>query len=147
MFWKKQFLSKAEIAIIEKAIADAELKTSGEIRLYIESNCNTSLVIDRAKEVFAQLNMQATKQRNGVLLYIAHKQRKMAIWGDEQIHKLVNDAYWQNIITELTDNFKQDKKVEGLTKAVLTIGETLSTHFPYTSDDVNELNNEIVFGK
>ncbi|MFY8004004.1 MAG: TPM domain-containing protein, partial [Chitinophagaceae bacterium] len=64
--------------LIANAIAEAEKKTSGEIRVYVESELKSGQPLDRAKELFDGLNMFATEEHNGVLVYIAIKSRKLA---------------------------------------------------------------------
>ncbi len=131
---------------IIRAIEEAEKSTSGEIRLHIEKSCSGE-ALERAKKLFVTLGMTSTKARNGVLIYVAYGSRKVAVFGDEGIHKAVGQAFWDEDIAILTSHFKEAKPVEGLIAVIERIGEKLKTNFPYQSDDVNELSNEISFGK
>ena len=65
----KFFTSEQKQQIIS-AIKEAELNTSGEIRVHIENHCKKE-VLDRAATVFAALKMHKTKLRNGILFYLA----------------------------------------------------------------------------
>ncbi|MBC7652511.1 MAG: TPM domain-containing protein, partial [Deinococcales bacterium] len=81
------FFSEKEKELIVNAVKNAELQTSGEVRVYIESKCLFVDPLDRAKELFDQLNMYNTAERNAVLVYIAMKHRQLAIFGDEGIYQ------------------------------------------------------------
>ena len=136
--------TKSEEKNIIQAIEKAELHTSGEIRLHVEDNC-TSNPYERALEVFYLLKMENTKERNGVLLYIAIKDKKLAIIGDQGIHEKVSNDFWDNIISKLQENFKNEIFAKGIIEAILEIGNQLSTYFPLNNDDKDELTNEISF--
>lgn len=101
--------------------------------------------MDRATEVFASLNMHKTKLRNGVLFYLAIKDKKFAIIGDVGINKLVPENFWESIKNHMQSEFRQGKFTEGLCDGIKMAGEQLKNHFPYQSDDVNELPDDISF--
>jgi uncharacterized membrane protein len=140
------FFSNKEKEIIGKAIKEAELNTSGEIRLHIESQCKED-VLDRAAYLFKKLKMHNTKLRNGVLFYLAFKDKKFAILGDAGINKVCPDNFWDDIKEMMKEEFKNDNIAEGLAKGIKKAGEQLKASFPYQTDDVNELANDISFGK
>lgn len=142
----ENFFSVEEKKQITDAIAQAELNTSGEIRLHVEGQCKID-VLDRAAYVFKQLDMHKTEQRNGVLFYLAVYDRKFAILGDAGINKLVPANFWDEIKETMLTFFKEGQFTEGLSKGILMAGEQLKTNFPYQNDDVNELSDEISFEK
>jgi uncharacterized membrane protein len=146
LFKKKYFTIPQQDQILA-AIRDAEYATSGEVRLYIEPTCKTAVPLERAMAVFHSLKMDQTKDRNAVLLYIAMDSRKLAIYGDEGIHKIVGQDYWECTITQLSDQFKTGNIAGGIVEAVTDIGSKLQKYFPYLEGDKNELPDEIVFGK
>jgi len=113
---KKLFFSKEDEERMVQAIRFAEKQTSGEIRLFVESHCSFLNPIDRAKELFAELNMSATKDRNAVLLYFAMKDRQMAIWGDEGIHKKLGQSFWNKKVETILEDFKKENFTEGICK-------------------------------
>jgi len=141
----KDFLSKEETNLIEKAIKTAELNTSGEIRVHLDKSCKNN-VLDCATEIFAKLKMHKTELRNGVLFYLAINDRKFAILGDVGINTKVPEDFWDNIKKEILILFKQEKFAEGLEKGILMAGEQLKKQFPHQSDDINELSDEISLG-
>ncbi|RLD59314.1 MAG: TPM domain-containing protein [Bacteroidetes bacterium] len=140
------FFTKEQKIEIVNAIKQAELNTSGEIRVHIEKSCKGD-VLDRAAFIFDKLNMQKTEQRNGVIFYLAIQNKKFAILGDAGINEKVPADFWENIKTTMLGLFKEQKFSEGLVKGITMAGEQLKTHFPYQSDDVNELPDDISFGK
>jgi uncharacterized membrane protein len=131
---------------IQDAIRMAEQKTSGEIRVHIDSKCYGN-VLDRAAQVFAELNMHQTKLRNGVLFYLAWEDRKFAILGDAGIHAVVPDDFWDNIKIKMQLKFRAGQFKEGLCDGIQMAGEQLKEKFPVAEQDVNELSDKISFGK
>lgn len=139
------FFTKEEKELIESAVAQAETNTSGEIRVHIENHCRED-VMDRAAWWFAKLKMHKTELRNGVLFYLAVKDHKFAILGDAGINAVTGYDFWDRIKEVMAEEFSQQNFAEGLHKGILMAGEQLKEHFPYQSDDVNELSDEISFG-
>ena len=142
----KDTITDADEQVILQAIQEAECNTSGEIRVHIENHCKGD-VLDRATEVFAQLHMHLTKQRNGVLFYVAIKDHRFAVLGDAGIHAIVADNFWEDITKTVISYFKKQEYAAGLAKGVVMAGEQLKTHFPYNEKgDKNELSDDISFG-
>lgn len=142
----KEYFSDEERRNIVLAIKEAELATSGEIRVHIERHCQKD-VLDRAAEVFSTLNMQKTKQRNGVLFYLAVEDHQFAIIGDAGINQVVPDHYWGDIKDHMKERFVSGQLSLGLSDGIRMAGAQLKEHFPYQKDDVNELPDDISFGK
>jgi uncharacterized membrane protein len=141
----KDFLSDDDKKKIIDAIKEAELNTSGEIRVHIESYCKGS-VLDRAAYIFKKLKMHKTNLRNGVLFYLAYKDRKFAILGDAGINAKVPENFWDEIKDRMAAKFREGKFTEGLSEGIIESGHQLKKHFPHQTDDVNELSDEISFG-
>lgn len=141
-----QFFSKEDQTQIVQAIKEAELNTSGEIRVHIETKCKSD-VLDEAAYIFEKLNMHKTEQRNGVLFFLSVEDRQFAILGDAGINAKVPKGFWDSVRDEVITNFKNQAFATGLSKGILMAGEKLKTYFPYQSDDVNELDDELSFGK
>ena len=137
--------SQQERDQILAAIKEAELNTSGEIRVHIEKKCKKD-VMDRAAAVFASLGMHKTELRNGVLFYVAFEDHKFAILGDGGINAAVPDGFWDGIKEKMLSSFKENKYAEGIAVGIKMAGEQLKSHFPYKEGDVNELSDDISFG-
>jgi uncharacterized membrane protein len=131
---------------IMQSIEVAEMNTSGEVRVHVEVS-HSGALLDRAATVFARLGMHKTALRNGVLFYLALKNRQFAVIGDAGINKVVPPTFWDEIRSVIEGHFKNSEFGEGLSKGILMTGEQLKKHFPYNASDLNELPNEISFGK
>ncbi len=140
----KNFFTKDQQEDIRQAIMHAELDTSGEIRVHIENTCKGD-VLDRALAIFNKLEMEKTVSRNGVLIYLAVKNRKFAIIGDTAIHTVVTEIFWDAVRNKMLNHFRESNFTEGLVEAISDTGKQLKKHFPYQTDDVNELSDEISF--
>jgi uncharacterized membrane protein len=140
---KKAFSETEQLAIVQ-AIRDAEKDTSGEIRVHLDKTCSGD-PYKRAIKVFENLAMHKTAQRNGVLFYLSIDDRKLAIIGDKGIDEKVPADFWNVILEEVVQLFKQGKMAEGLAHGIAKAGQQLSTFFPYQKDDHNELSNDISF--
>jgi uncharacterized membrane protein len=148
LFKKKEFFSAVDKEQIVESIRIAEKETSGEIRVYVESKNAFVNPIDRAAEIFYKLKMQDTEHRNAVLLYIAMKDKQLALFADEGIYQKAGADYWNDAVKNMLAQFTKDNISNGIERCILQIGQTLKEKFPYSpSDDRNELPDEIVFGK
>ena len=141
----KNFFSKEEQLEIKKAILNAELDTSGEIRVHIESECKGD-VLDRTSYLFNKLGMNKTELHNGVLFYLAINSKKFAIIGDKGINQEVPENFWQEIKEMMSDKFNTGEYTQGLVEGIELAGVRLKKHFPHHIDDINELPDEISFG-
>ena len=141
----QDFFTREQRDDIKQAIMNAELDTSGEIRVHIDPKCKGD-VMDRALKVFKKLKIHETELRNGVLFYLAVKNRKFAVIGDEGINQVVPDDFWDGLKAEMLDAFREGHFTDGLIDGITQTGTILKEHFPYQTDDVNELSDEISFG-
>ena len=139
------FFTKQEKEEIKAAVKEAELSTSGEIRVHIDNHCKED-VMDRAAWWFAKLEMHKTEQRNGVLLYLAVRDHKFAILGDAGINAVTPDDFWDHIKEKMLGSFSEGAFATGLQEGILRAGQALKEHFPYQDGDVNELSDDISFG-
>ena len=140
----RQILNNEEDRRVVEAIKQAELNTSGEIKVHIENRCKGD-VEERSLYVFDKLKLNETKLRNGVLIYLAVRDHKFAILGDEGINKVVEDGFWNDVKDLMLAHFKEDRFAEGLEQGIQRCGEKLKTYFPYQSDDINEIPDEISY--
>jgi uncharacterized membrane protein len=145
MFFKKHFFTEQEKKDIVQAITDAEQMTSGEIRVHIEPKCKGD-VMHRAAHVFFHLGMDKTSHGNGVLIYIAHDDKKFAILGDKALDAVVPDNFWDSIKDAMREFFKRGEFFEGTIHAIREAGNHLKVYFPHTGEQKNELPNEISEG-
>lgn len=145
---KKEFFTEEEKKQLIDAIKKAEHRTSGEVRVFVESKCRYVNAVDRAQEIFFSMKMNETELRNATLVYVAVKDRQAAVFGDEGIHQKVGENYWKDVVSKMLLHFKQEKLADGICHGIHDLGEALQFYFPYNqSTDKNELPDEIVFGK
>lgn len=137
------FTPEQKGAMVE-AIRQAEKDTSGEIRIHFENRAKKE-ILDRAAEVFAELKMQKTALRNGVLIYVALEDHKLAILGDAGINAKVPANFWDDIKNQMVAKFRQGQICEGVCEAVIQAGHQLKSFFPCQADDVNELPDDLSF--
>jgi uncharacterized membrane protein len=138
----EDFLSKRDEEAIIAAIRHSENQTSGEIRVHLEHFCKTD-ALDRAQELFHLLKMDNTKDENGVLIYVAVDDHKLAICGDAGINRAVPDNFWETTKNKMITQFTKGNFCEGLIDGVHSAGEKLAHFFPWRHDDINELPDEI----
>lgn len=142
----KEFISKLDHDRIVGAIKAAEAKTSGEIRVYVQRGELAADPVTTAQGKFQQLGMQATKERNGVLIFVLPRARKFAVIGDEGVHQKCGDQFWQQLVERMRAHFQKENFTGALVEAIEETGKLLATHFPKTGSAQNELSDEIVEG-
>jgi len=147
LFSKKEWFTPEETSLIEKAIGEAERQTSGEIRIYIESRCSYLNAVDRAVELFEEMGMIETAERNGVLIYLAMKDHQLAVIGDKGIHEKVGNVFWDEEVKKMISEFRSNRLADGVIHLIEDIGQALKHYFPYTENDKNELPDQLLFGK
>jgi uncharacterized membrane protein len=135
-------MSEEDLDAVTRAIALAEASTSAEIRVHLDHRCPGDPVA-RAIAVFERLGMHRTDGRNGVLVYVAIADRKLAVIGDVEIHGRVGDAYWQEVVDGMTRHLAGERPRDGFVHAIGELGSVLSRHFPRRPDDREELSNRV----
>ena len=138
----KNFLNTLEDEKIVSAIQSAERLTSGEIRVFI-SDAEPADPMAGARLQFERMEMANTKDRNGVLIFVAPKSRNFAIIGDESVNAKCGEQFWKKIADEMTSRFKQGQFTDGIIHGIAAAGEVLAQHFPRQADDVNELPDKV----
>lgn len=138
------FLTDEQEQRIIRAIADAENRTSGEVRVHIEANCKNDPLM-RAARIFHELGMDETERQNGVLIYIATDDHKAAVYAGKGIHKQVEDGFWSDVLSIILQNFKEQAYETGIVEGVTKVGHKLKELFPYRDGDLNELSDEISY--
>lgn len=147
MLFRKRLIDRESERKIVAAIQEAELKTSGEVRVHIERKCPGGDPIARAIHIFNAIGMYKTAQRNGVLIYVALESHKFSIIGDTGINKVIPDNFWNSVRDSLKESLACDDVAGGICRAISSTGEILKKDFPYLEGDVNEQSDEISYGK
>lgn len=143
---KKHFFTADQEQQMVAAIQEAEKHTSGEVRVFVESKCSYVDPVDRAKEIFFNLKMELTADRNAVLLYLAMDDHQLALFADEGIYQRLGAEYWVKEAKKILSAFTKHDYTGGICEVVSDIGQALKEQFPYEKDDKNELPDNIIFG-
>ena len=142
----KDFLGKLDHDRIVAAIGAAEAKTSGQIRVYVQRGELDGDALDYAQKKFHKLGMQATKERNGVLIFVVPRARKFAVIGDEGVHQKCGDQFWQQLVERMRAHFQKENFTDALVEAIELVGKLLARHFPKQAGPQNELPDDVVEG-
>jgi uncharacterized membrane protein len=138
------FLDRLDHKRIAAAIAAAEQRTSGEIRVFIERGDVAADPLLFAEEKFLELGMQKTAERNAILIFIAPRAQKFAVVGDEGIHNKCGAEFWQHLVASMRGHFQREEFTDALVEAIETAGQSLALHFPREKDDRNELSDQVI---
>jgi uncharacterized membrane protein len=142
----RKLMQSVDATRIEEAIRDAELRTSGEVRVSV-SRLFWGDVEKAARKAFERMGMTQTRQRNAVLFFVVPSRRKFAILGDAGIHEKVGQEFWHRIVDAVSERFRAGDFTAGLVKGIELVGEQLAVHFPYDpGTDKNELPDSVDFG-
>ncbi len=142
----KEFMARLDHPRIVAAIAAAEAKTSGEIRVFIQRGEMADNPQRFAEKKFMQLGMQKTAERNAILILVAPRARKFAVVGDKGVHEQCGAEFWDQLVTTMRGHFQREAFTEALLEAIGSAGELLARHFQRQSDDRNELPDDIIEG-
>ncbi len=137
-----KFLSPEDEARVVEAIRQAEMRTSGEIRVHLEAHTDEPNLA-HAKKIFEEAGMTQTELRNGVLFYLAIEDHQFSILGDRGINEKVPDDFWDDIRDLMQEHFKRGAFAEGLCQGIERAGRALAEYFPRQDDDQNELPDSI----
>ena len=140
---KSEFIQQIDHPAIEGAIVQAEALTSGEIRVVVLHDPAPEPVA-AAQAAFLRLGMEKTRERNGVLLFVAPASRTFAVIGDEAVHAKCGQAFWDELAAAMTGAFQRGEFTAGLLAGIDRAGALLAEHFPRRPDDTNELPNRVV---
>ena len=141
-----EFFGKLDEKQIVDAIREAEKKTSGEIRVFVQRGNLKGDALPAAQKQFRNLGMQKTKERNAVLIFVAPRARKFAVVGDDGVHQKCAEEYWTQLVNSMREHFQKEDFTRALLEAIERTGELLRQHFPRQGGDPNELPDEIVEG-
>jgi uncharacterized membrane protein len=140
----KEFLSKLEHDAIIKAIRDAETKTSGEIRVFIQRGKLNGDPLPVATRKFHRLGMHKTPERNAILIFVAPRAHKFAVIGDKAIHEKCGEAFWQQLVDGMREHFRNERFSNALVEAIEEAGKALASHFPRRSTSSGKMPDEVI---
>lgn len=138
------YLTEKDLDGISLSVADAESRTSGEIRVHIVYNL-LPLEKPRARAIreFFRLGMDKTRDSTGVLIFLALKKQRFEIVADRGVNERVEEATWERIARAMEARIREAGLTDGICEGVRQIGEVLATHFPRQPEDRNELSDKV----
>ena len=141
-----RFIQQLEHDRIVQAIKGAEAKTSGQIRVFLQRGRFEEDALERARKKFVQLGMEKTRERNGILIFVAPRAQKFAVIGDEGVHQKCGEQFWQELVEKMRRHFLREEFSDALIVAIESAGQLLARHFPRTDSSTNELPDDVVEG-
>jgi uncharacterized membrane protein len=147
--WVRKVFSEHDLEEITAAIARVERAADAEVRVHLERRVRgvrgaAPDPLMRAQAVFHHLGMHRTRHRNGVLVYLALDDRKLAIVGDEAIHARVGDSYWARVRDTMVAHLRAESARDAVVRAIEDLGHVLAEHFPrQAGDEPGDLTNEV----
>ena len=138
----RQMFSEQDLKELQQAIAEAEKKTSGEIKLDFEYDVQQD-PLRHAARIFQALGLTKTAERNATLIVLFLQDRKFAILGDQGIHQRVPPNFWESISASIEERFHAGNFKEGLMLGIGELGDKLALYFPYTKGDRDEISDRI----
>jgi uncharacterized membrane protein len=150
--WIRGLLSDDDLDAIAQSVVAAESRTHGEIRVHLESRVPRRRLfrshdpLTRARDLFAGLGMHRTPGRNAVLIYLAIRDRKVAIVADEGIHAAVPDGTWHRVRDHVVQSIRTRSLRDGIVAGVEEVGRVLAQHFPRRPDDIDRLSDSVSLG-
>jgi uncharacterized membrane protein len=126
-------IPKVDHGRVVDAIAAAETRTSGEIRVVVARHKSKDPVAD-AQTYFNKFKMANSPERNGILILVAPRSKNFAVIGDSGVHEKCGDAFWVSLTEAMVDYFKVGDFTGGIVHGVERAGELLGRHFPRSPD-------------
>jgi putative membrane protein len=116
----------------------AGLDTVGR-RLIPEDHVERAVQL-RAEAAFLEEQVFATRDRTGILVFLALFERRAVILADEGIHRAVPQGEWQHLVDDLIAGIKAKRAAAALVDAVTRSGELLERYeVARRPDDEDEL--------
>ena len=138
----RSFLDQIRHPEVIEAIRAAEHRTSGEIRVFV-SRKPVDDPVPAAQASFVHLGMEKTRDKNGVLIFLAPRTHKFAVIGDAGVHEKCGDPFWREVAAAMEGHFRKSEFTEGIVHGVTKAGELLARHFPRHTGDRNQLPDDI----
>jgi uncharacterized membrane protein len=126
----QHFFTTPQISELAEAIAGIEQKTSGQMAIYIEFCCPMNEPLSRAIQLFFKLGLDAARNHNGTLIYLATRDKLFAILGDRELNEKVPKNFWFQLKSAMEECFARNALMEGMLVAIHQVGERLCASFP-----------------
>lgn len=99
---------------------------------------------EAAAREFVARGLTRTRDRTGVLVFVAAAEHYAEVVADTGIARCVDEHVWRETIEELITAIRAGRVADGLTTAVRRVGEILAEHAPRRPEDTDELPNKVI---
>lgn len=143
----KRAFPSALLNTIEQMINTGEKVHGGELRFVVEGSIsftalrNEQTPQQRALEVFSFIRMWDTQERNGVLIYLLLADQAVEIIADRGVHAHVGSEGWTAICQQMESHLRTADYKNGVIVGIQAVNQLLSTYYPRSHEQVNELPN------
>jgi len=138
--WQWVILPAVAVAVAGAVAA----RWSGAIRRWLVGDDVLDLrARRRASVAFLEEEVFDTRDRTGVLVFLALFERRVVVLGDAGINAAVPAGAWEQIVADLTAGLRAGRPAEALVAAIGECGRLLEDHrVEIRTDDRDELANE-----
>ena len=127
--WNKAPLDGNQLKVLRELLAEAETKSTGKIMVHMDGWCKTSALF-KAKNRFAHFRLDRLKGKNGVLIYLAYKEGKLAVVCGSGISSRVAPDLWDQLADEMRALAEKGDYFSALHTGVVRCTEQLVQHYP-----------------
>lgn len=143
----KRAFPNALLNTIEQMINTGETQHGGELRFVVEGSLNFAALREqqtpqqRALEVFSFMRIWDTQERNGVLIYLLLADQAVEILADRGVDAHVGAEGWSAICQQMESYLRTADYKNGVIVGIEAVNHLLSTYYPRSQAQVNELPN------
>lgn len=148
--WIYNYFTEDELTEIQSALDDVERNSSGEIVLSLRNKRTFMEKLYTQHELawkdFNRLGVADTRERTGILVFILFEEKYYDIIADEGINKKIPNDLWNEVETNLKEEFRKPNYSKGLLMLIEKMKEILRREFPCRAetDNDDEIMDEIV---
>ena len=101
-------------------------------------------VHQRALQAFLALDLSATKNRTGILVFFSVLEHRVEVIADRGIHEKVGQEVWSVAVSGAIEKIRSKGLATAVIHAVEVCGGVLIQHFPRRDGDQNEIPNRVI---
>jgi uncharacterized membrane protein len=136
----KSFLTKDETEILEKRVAQFEEKTGCELVFHFRRKLGPKPT-EFNRDLFYSFKLDKTSGGRGILITLALKEKKFAVWADHGVAIHTGDKLWTSLCKSLARDLKTDSHLQALINCIAIAEDMLQGLAPHKHFE-NELSNK-----
>lgn len=145
-FWGGSLWLWVVLPFLICAVAGALLARWSEgVRRWVIGDAVLSLrARQRAERCFLEEEVFATRDRTGILIFVALFEHRVVVMGDGGINRAVPEGAWDHVVDDVIAGIRERRPAEALIAAITECGRLLEEHrLEIRPDDTDELPNEL----